>query len=111
MRRIAIVIVAAAILAGVAGCQEKFTRQRYETIYIGQPEFEVEKTLGEPTAKFSDTWTYIHDKPFYKAIVEFDSGRVTDKTWYDEREMGTHPDMDDATGRRQVEVQQKTKTK
>ncbi len=92
MKRSAIVILALTMLAvTVAGCN-KFTRARYETIYVGQPADIVEKTLGKPYAKFSDSWSYINKKPFYKAVIKFENGRVSDKAWYDEREMGDHPD-------------------
>ncbi len=74
------------------GCQQKFTRPRYDTIIVGMSEFEVQKTLGEPVVKFSDTWSYIHEEPYYKASIMFRSGRVTDKAWYDEKRMGDHPD-------------------
>ena len=81
------------VLAGsFAGCN-KFTRERYETIYVGQPADIVEKTLGKPYVKFSDTWTYEHnDAPYYKAVIMFKDGRVIGRSWYDEREMGDHPD-------------------
>lgn len=87
-----LLVVAAVFVAGAcAGC-EKFTRARYETVYVGMPEFEVEQTLGAPTARFSDSWSYLHDEPFYKAIIQFRDGRVSDKAWYDAMEMGDHPD-------------------
>ena len=53
----------------------------------------MERTLGKPAAKFSDSWSYWHEDPFYKAIIKFDAnGKVIDKAWYDSKEMGTHPD-------------------
>jgi len=78
----------------MVGCAtNKFTRQRYETLYNGQPASDVELTLGPPQHKFSDTWTYVHDKPYYRAIIAFDeNGRLIDKQWYDTEEMGDHPD-------------------
>jgi len=94
MKRTVLVALCLAAVALAAGCQqEKFTRARYDTLYVGQPDYEVEMTLGEPDARFSDTWSYLHDEPFYKAIIEFDAGRVKSKTWYDEQEMGEHPDL------------------
>jgi len=86
-----LLIVAVLVSCMCAGC-EKFTRARYETVYIGMPQFEVEQTLGEPAAKFSDSWSYLHDDPFYKAIIQFRDERVSDKAWYDANEMGTNPD-------------------
>ncbi|HAU36909.1 MAG TPA: hypothetical protein DCX07_04245 [Phycisphaerales bacterium] len=91
-RAIVLLLVVGALALVCTGCEKKFTRQRFDTIYVGQPEMEVELTLGEPTAKFSDSWSYINDEPFYKAVISFEKGRVTDKAWYDEHEMGDHPD-------------------
>ncbi|OQB81352.1 MAG: hypothetical protein BWX88_04289 [Planctomycetes bacterium ADurb.Bin126] len=93
MTRTTTLVLVAALALGLfcAGCT-KFTRERYETIYVGQPQFEVEATLGEPYARFSDTWTYINEKPFYKAIIQFKEGRVSDKAWADERVIEDHPD-------------------
>jgi len=76
-----------------ASCEEKFTRPRYETIHIGMTEFEVKQILGRPEVKFSDSWSYIHEEPFYKAIIQFHEGRVSNKAWYDEKEMDTYPDL------------------
>lgn len=98
-RKTWILMLAVMVTAGfLAGC-EKFTRARYDTITPGLSEMDVQQTLGEPTARFSDSWTYIHDNPFYKAIIKFDSsGKVKDKAWYDESEMGEHPDLKDQPG-------------
>ena len=95
-----LILVAAAVLIGgfCSGCAEKFTRQRYETLYIGQPMQEVQLTLGDTPYKASDTWTYQHEDPFYKAIIKFKDDKVTDKAWYDENEMGTNPDLKDKAG-------------
>ncbi len=85
-------LAAGMVLAVCTGCQ-KFTKQRYEMVYLGMPQQEVEMSLGEPAAKFSDSWSYLHEDPFYKAVIKFDAdGKVIDKAWYDEHEMGTHPD-------------------
>jgi hypothetical protein len=94
MTRGTVVLLSAALLATIfcGGCNEQFTKQRYETIYIGQSQMEVEKILGNPEARFSDSWTYLHEEPFYKAVIQFRDGRVSDKAWYDEKEMGVHPD-------------------
>jgi hypothetical protein len=93
MRTATLCLLLSAVALCAVGCQEKFTRPRYETIYIGQPAAQVERTLGQPEAKFSDTWTYIHETPFYKAIIKFENSRVVDKAWYDSEQFGTHPDL------------------
>ena len=113
MKRATVLILVACAVAAFCctGCAKKFTRQRYETIYTGQSAFDVEKTLGDPADggghKFSDTWTYINHRPFYKAVIEFKSGRVSKKVWYDEHEMGDHPDSDPKKTRTGVTVRRK----
>ncbi len=108
-RKTLLVIVLVVLAAGMlAGCTKQFTRQRYETIRIGLSEFDVEKTLGEPTAKFSDTWTYINDEPFYKAIIKFENGSVIDKAWADMNEIESHPDMKDEIGDPSITVETRT---
>lgn len=79
-----VVLVATAALT-TAGCQDKLTRPRYETIYIGQPSEQVARTLGEPEARTDGTWTYIRRKPAAWVIIKFENDRVVDKAWhYDE---------------------------
>ena len=81
-------IVLTALLGGLcAGCQQTFTRARYETIIIGtSSESEVRRTLGRPASKSPDTWTYTHERPWYKAEIHFKDGVVADKVWYDEQQ-------------------------
>jgi len=106
-------IVTAAFLC--TGCQEKFTRQRYETIVNNMSELEVEKMLGEPEAKFSDSWSYIRRDPGfrYKAVIKFKDGVVVDKAWYGPGEMGDHPDSkldgDEGDGSKII-IERKTET-
>jgi len=79
-----------------AGCSEKFTRDRYETLYVGQSAGEIEMALGEETDKVgifktTDTVTYIHRDPFYKAIILIRSGKIAEKSWYDGQTMEDDP--------------------
>ena len=93
MTRSTILLLAALVLGASLGGCTKFTKERYSMIRNGQSQLEVEKILGPPTQKFSNTWSYLHDQPFYKAVFAFDKdGKVIDKTWYDAKEFGTHPD-------------------
>ncbi|MFP3938520.1 MAG: hypothetical protein ACLFVW_09285 [Phycisphaerae bacterium] len=70
-------------MAGVtAGCQEKLTRPRYETIYMGQPAEQVQKTLGKPDARTDGTWTFTREKPYARVIIRFENNHVVDKAWY-----------------------------
>ena len=85
MRATLWMLLAAVTLCTLAGCQ-KFTRQRYETIYVGQPATDVKTMLGKPTVQFENEWTYLNNKPYYKADIFFEDGRVSKKAWFDERE-------------------------
>lgn len=87
MRPNAALLAAAVIVlaAGVAGCQSKFSRQAFETVYVGQPAADVEKTLGEPTVRYEDQWRYVTDFPYAMGTVFFEDGKVVRKTWVNER--------------------------
>lgn len=87
MKQAMLILTAVVLLAGLAGCN-KFNRENYDTIYMGQPIEQVEMTLGKPHAAFSSEWVYINDEPFYKAIIKFQDGKVTGKSWFDERRFG-----------------------
>ncbi len=93
MSKSIVIVLTSVVLLGCvcAGCK-KFTRIRYETVNIGTPQDEVELILGRPRAKFSDSWTYVNEKPYYKAVIQFKAARVSDKAWYDEKGMDDHPD-------------------
>ncbi len=91
-RSMVMFLVVVVVFAGAcAGCN-KFTRTRYETIHTGMRADEVRAILGKPKVEFSDSWSYVHDEPYYKAVLQFKDGRVAKKAWYDEHEMGDHPD-------------------
>ena len=78
------------LLALAAGCT-KFTETNYKMVQPGMSEFEVEKILGEPAVQFGDTWSYVNEDPFYKAVILFKVGRVQDKCWADERGIESYP--------------------
>lgn len=100
MKRTLLLLTTAALLAGLAGCEEKFTQQRFDTmIREGQTKREVEKCLGEPKLlKAEETWKYRRwDKEaggHYGATIRFDeNGRVLDKAWWDAKgRIDDHPD-------------------
>ncbi len=77
--------VAAIIIAGAftlcCGCADKFDRQRYETIYIGQPKDSVHRVLGAPQRSENDKWIYVNDTPYYMAEITFRDGKVVEKNW------------------------------
>jgi hypothetical protein len=82
-RNLAVILLAAVVAAWLGGCSgPSFTRQRYDTIYIGQPDWDVRNFLGRPTYQELDTWTYVHNKtPYYHAIIHFHDGKVIAKDW------------------------------
>ena len=68
------------------GCARKFTRANYDSIYVGQEQWEVAETLGDPKSqgRFAREWHYVKDssKHYYKAIIAFDEDRrVASKRW------------------------------
>jgi hypothetical protein len=80
----------------VGGCN-KFSRKRYMTIQTGMDKLTVEKILGPPSAKFSDSWTYVPDKiedgkEYYFVTIHFAGKIVTKKTWSDKHEIADNPD-------------------
>ena len=77
---LAVVYGLALLAVGCGG--PKFSRVNYETIYLGQPAGAVEDKLGEPTRREEGTWIYVNDEPWYRAVIEFDDGRVADKHWW-----------------------------
>ena len=73
------------VAGGLCGCQqEKFTRQRYETIYPSMPDWQVRQILGEPTAIDGETWTYVRVRPYCKVVLRFEKGRLKDTSWTSE---------------------------
>lgn len=81
----------------LGGCfkSEKFTKPNYDTIYVGQYAPDVLETLGQPTQQTQYVWTWIHQRPYYKACIKVDQGRVIGKNWtYDkEGEASTMPSI------------------
>jgi hypothetical protein len=84
-----ITLVALASLAAIlsVGCgltspfiaHKDFTRPNYETIRIGESKQEVLDMMGQPTTELDETWIYVNAKPYYKALIEFEQGKVTHK--------------------------------
>ncbi len=80
-------ILVALLLAGsLAGCS-RFTRQNYETIYVGQPAWDVERAMGRPTAIEGEEWVYLHEAaPYRRAVIRLVNGKVVGKSWSYERQ-------------------------
>ena len=76
-------VAVAIVLTGLAlgGCRNRFTRVNYETIYIGQDPPSVRKAIGKPDRQTDTEWVYEHNRPFYRAVITFNEGAVSDKIW------------------------------
>lgn len=79
------IVVVVAVLAGLllAGCAKpEFTRQRYETVWVGQPSSAVEKTLGAAAEQEPNVWIYASKQPPHcEARITFQNGLVAKKEW------------------------------
>ena len=67
------------------GCQEKLTRQRFDTVKEGfSTKLDVSETLGDPDVKQNDVWHYMrHDKHLFVDVEFGEDGKVTGKQWKD----------------------------
>jgi len=74
-------VISLSVLCLHAGCQPAFTRQQYETVYVGQTADDVQRALGQPTESTGTAWVYVHEKPYYRAEIQFTDGRVVRKSW------------------------------
>ena len=95
MRNAGWVLVIVAMLTAMllVGCQQRFTRVRYEFISLHMSGDQVIDAIGHPESQTPDTWTYVNRKgEYYRAIIRFDkNGRVTDRAWYISRPAATQP--------------------
>ncbi|MFW6061393.1 MAG: hypothetical protein ACOC93_01160 [Planctomycetota bacterium] len=81
-RRLRATMLTAAMAALLlSGCQQKFTRVNYETVYLGMHPEHVRDRLGEPTRRQDGNWLYVHRDPAYQALIRFARGQVASKRW------------------------------
>jgi len=85
MRKAAAWVAGAVLAAALAGCGGKFTRVRYELVQIGMDRQEVRNILGAPAETTVESWTYARSMPYSRAVITFTDGRVSDRSWSDER--------------------------
>jgi outer membrane protein assembly factor BamE (lipoprotein component of BamABCDE complex) len=81
-----VILIASVTAAGLSGCYSKksLTRDRYETLYVSQPAWDVQRALGKPTSTSLDgnTWFYVHNAaPYYRAAIHFRDGKMVSKEW------------------------------
>jgi outer membrane protein assembly factor BamE (lipoprotein component of BamABCDE complex) len=97
------------LIVAIAGCTTEqfrhFTRQNFETLRYGQPDYEVREVLGEPTTESDGEWTYVNTRPYYKAILYFDDeGRLVDRVWYASRSDEPGSEVGEVPGHGQSET-------
>jgi len=91
VKRSAMIVLAAVMFAFLAAGCNKFIRPRYDTIYVGQPKAEVRNMLGRPDKAVGNAWGYVHDEPFYNAVIVFEKGHVARKLWSNSRKFSVPP--------------------
>ena len=87
------------VLALTTGCEQKFTRQRYDMIQVGVDRMDdVRQMIGEPEFAAGDVWYYEDHEGRYAARVFFDRQDVVRaKNWMDLLKgtwEGQNPDAD-----------------
>jgi hypothetical protein len=84
-RALGSLLLASSLLA-TAGCVREFTRERFETVRVGDSTHAVRVTLGEPAGRLDQQWFYDDVDDHYSAVIHFDAaGRVNGKEWVDAR--------------------------
>jgi outer membrane protein assembly factor BamE (lipoprotein component of BamABCDE complex) len=107
-RTVLLLALSGLVCLAASGCN-KFSKKRYMTIQPGMNKLTVEKILGPPTAKFSDSWTYVPekfegDKDYYFVTIHFAGDQVTKKTWSDKNQIADNPDGKKPVGPAQIIV-------
>ncbi len=109
MKRTVLLLAMSGLLCLALGGCNKFSKKRYMTIQSGMTKLTVEKILGPPTAKFSDSWTYVpdkfeDDKDYYFVTIHFAGDKVTKKTWSDKNQIADNPDGKKPVGQQKIIV-------
>ncbi len=66
-----------------AGCAQKLTYERWETITEGQSRDAVQAVLGDPAERLDMRWMYLDPDRGITADIYFDQTKVIGKTWAD----------------------------
>ena len=89
--RLAVILILSVLAVGLGG-SHKFTRQRYETVYVGQPAWDVRRALGRPSSQDANAWVYVHSSaPYYQAVIHFRNDKVASKEWSYDRSSSSQP--------------------
>ena len=72
------VVLAACLLAG---CAEKLTYERWQTVHDGMRPDAVRATLGDPWQTTDQTWCYQNEDKGITAMIYFEGDKVNGKTW------------------------------
>jgi hypothetical protein len=70
---------------GVAGCEDKLTRARFDMITINvDGKYDVEKMIGPPDDKLFDMWSYERVDEHLNVFIHFNEADVVSrKEWHD----------------------------
>ena len=85
-RRLATLALLAGPLLLCVGCASgpRFTRERFDTVYVHSPAEEVRAKLGTPQRTTAEYWDYLNTKPtHYGARIWFRDGQVAKKKWFE----------------------------
>jgi hypothetical protein len=90
-QRFVVILIVSVLAVGLGGCS-KFTRQRYETVYVGQPAWDVRRALGRPSSQDANAWVYVHPPaPYYRTVIRFHDGKVASKEWSYDKPSSSQP--------------------
>ncbi len=89
MRNGIMMCLAAALVATLGGCGGPgLSREEFDAVYVGQPAWEVQKMLGDPTLREGNRWVYVRDEPYARAEIAFAQGNVSEKEWIEPAQAG-----------------------
>jgi outer membrane protein assembly factor BamE (lipoprotein component of BamABCDE complex) len=112
MNRAPWIVVLGLGLVFLAGCAQRFSRERFDMITIGMDSRDdVRELMGEPDTRLDDQWLYDDVDERKSALIYFDrNGRVVSKEWMDTQE-GTWEETGDRSGRDRELRESETRTR
>ena len=98
-RIVSLGVLTVAALFALTGCADQLTRQHFDMIQIGYAdEYDVEKSIGEPSDKLDDVWHYERVDKHLNVMIHFDDqSKVWRKEWHDTLN-GVHVDSAEPEG-------------
>jgi len=91
----------------LAGCAEKFTFDRWQTVHEGMSSDGVQATLGKPWQQTEQTWIYHDENKSATAMVYFDKDKVSGTQWTDPERgvVGKNPNVKQPGESEEIKVQ------